>query len=192
MAMRKRAMVVVPGLLALSVTVLTACTSQGTIPGPGPRAGSAPTPGGVSASASSDQPTGPAPTSGAVATDESLPTASTGDSTAPSQEPSAVLASSLDKLNELWTDPGCKMALAGFGKFMYATLASPEQGIAAIPAALPQIRAGAGATRNPNAAQAMRKMVTDMQAMADAAKAGQTPDKGPVRNDWQILGNSCS
>lgn len=106
-------------------------------------------------------------------------------------DPSA-LASSLKKLNDLWTDPGCKIGLRGFGNYMTASLESPAKGDAAIPGAIRDLRAGATTSKRPDATLAMNNMAKDLQAMADAAKAGQTPDRGKLRNDWTIMGNACT
>ena len=102
------------------------------------------------------------------------------------------LASSLKKLNQLWADQGCKTALAGFGSYVSAYQTNKLQAVAAIPGAVQQIRAGAQQTRVPEAADAMNKMATDLQTMVDQAKQGQSPNKGPVQNDFQVMGNTCA
>jgi hypothetical protein len=199
MTVRLRASVI-PGL-ALSALALAGCASQGTIGtggtgaagaagGPLPGAGSSTSAGGTSAGATG---TG-APSS--ASTESSAPSAPASSSPAApsspsSQDPSA-LASSLKTLNSLWTDPGCKTALAGFSTYLYAQEQGPAQGIAAIPGAVPKIRAGAQQTKKPAAAQPMNKMVTDLLAMYSQAQEGKTPDKGPVKQDFQVMGNICS
>ena len=35
-------------------------------------------------------------------------------------------------------------------------------------------------------------MASDMQAMFSQAQQGRTPDKGPTKNDFQVMGNVCS
>ncbi|NUR29721.1 MAG: hypothetical protein HOV83_28380 [Catenulispora sp.] len=106
-------------------------------------------------------------------------------------DPSA-LASSLKKLNDLWTDPGCKIGLRGFGAYMTASLDSPAKGNDAIPGAIRDLRAGATTSKRPDATLAMNNMAKDLQTMSDAFKAGQTPDRGKLRNDWTIMGNACT
>ena len=198
MTVRLRASVI-PGVLALSVLALSACTSQGTI-GANASGGSVPgttgtagTTGGSTSAASTSAAT-PAATGtdapSSAATDSAAPTSSS-QAAPTSQDPSA-LASSLKTLNQLWKDPGCKIALDGFSTYLYAQQAGPAQGIAAIPDAVPKIRAGAQQTKKPDAAQAMNKLAADLLAMSSAAQQGKTPDKGPVRTDWQIMGNVCS
>jgi len=102
------------------------------------------------------------------------------------------LADSLKKLNELWTDPGCKLGLHGFGNYLTAAQQSAAKGNAAIPGAITDLKAGARATKRQAAAQAMTNMAKDLQVMADAAKAGKPQDKGPLKNDWAIMGNACT
>jgi hypothetical protein len=181
MTVRLRASVV-PGLLALTGLSLTACASQGTIGAAGGSGGTVPSSTSGSSAPSSIS-TGPVST-GSVSTGSSVPTASS------SGNPSD-LASSLKKLNSLWADQGCKTALAGFGSYVSAYQTNKLQAVAAIPGAVQQIRAGAQQTRVPAAAQAMNKMATDLQAVFDQAKQGQTPNNGPVQTDFQVMGNAC-
>ena len=191
MTVRLRASVI-PGLLALTALSLTACASQGTI-GAGADGGTVPGTGGS-----------PSPGANGSATGSSAPSSASTGSSAPntpatgptpggsgSQDPSA-LASSFKTLTKLWTDQGCKTALAGFSDYVTAEEQGEVRGVAAIPGAQQKIRAGAQQTKLPQAAQAMTKMAADMQAMFDQAKQGQTPDKGPVGTDFQIMGNVCS
>lgn len=185
MTVRRRASVI-PGLLALTGLSLTACASSGTIGAgaaggsvPGTAGSSSPAVGGSSTAGSS------APSSGG--TDSSATASSSASS---SQNPSD-LASSLKKLNSLWADQGCKTALAGFGSYVSAYQTNKPQAVAAIPGAVRQIRAGAQQTKLPAAAEAMNKMATDLQTVFDQAKQGQSPNNGPVQNDFQIMGNTC-
>jgi len=181
MTVRLRASVI-PGLLALTGLSLTACASSGTI-GAGAAGGSVPGTAGSSSPAVGNSSTAgsSAPSSGG--TDSSATASST-------QNPSD-LASSLKKLNSLWADQGCKTALAGFGSYVSAYQTNKLQAVAAIPGAVQQIRAGAQQTKLPAAAQAMNKMATDLQAGFDQAKQGQSPNNGPVQNDFQVMGNTC-
>jgi hypothetical protein len=186
MTVRLRASVI-PGLLALtglSLTglSLTACASQGTI-------GAA-----TSSPAGNTSSTGGSSTPSSSSTASSAPTAPASGSSpaAPSSQDPSALASSLKALNSLWTDQGCKTALAGFSDYLYAEQTSELQGVAAIPGAIQKIRAGAQQTQKPQAAQAMNKMASDLQTMFGQAQQGQTPDKGPVKNDFQVMGNVCS
>lgn len=194
MTVRLRASVI-PGMLILTALALTGCTSQGTI---GAGADGGPLPGG----ATSSRATGTSGTSGAStsASGTSAPSSTNTDSasssapassSASSADPSA-LASSLKTLNKLWTDPGCKTALAGFSDYLYALQQGQAQAIAAIPGAAAKIHQGSQQTAKPQAAVQMNKAVTDLQAMAAAAKQGQTPDKGPVKVDFQNMGSICS
>ena len=190
---------VTPGVIsgaALSALALalTGCSSQGTIGTSAPGAAGGPLPG-----AASPTPAGPTSaasgtgTPSSASTDSSASSASAGSSaTAPSSQDPSALASSLKTLNTLWTDVGCKTALAGFSTYLYAQQQGPAQGIAAIPGALPKIRAGAQQTKKPGAAQAITKMAADLQAEYSQAQQGKTPDKGPVKQDFQIMGNICS
>jgi hypothetical protein len=194
MTVRLRASVI-PGMLALSASALTACTSQGTIgagASGGPIAGTsgASTPAANSSADTSAVIGTSAPSSAATDSPASAPASSS--QAAPSSEDPSALASSLKTLNQLWKDPGCKIALDGFSTYLYAQQAGPAQGIAAIPNAVPKIRAGAQQTKKPDAAQAMNKLAADLLTMYSAAQEGKTPDKGPVRTDWQIMGNVCS
>ena len=192
MTVRLRASVI-PGLLALTALWLTACASQGAIAAGGAEGSVPGTAGSSSPATGSSAPSSGVPSSGG--TDSSAPASSpdTGSSagTPTSEDPSA-LASSLKTLDSLWTDQGCKTALAGFSDYLYAQQASPAQGTAAIPGAVQKIRTGAQQTKRPQAAQAMNKMASDMLAMASQAQQGKTPDKGPVKNDFQIMGTVCS
>jgi hypothetical protein len=193
MAVRSRANVM-QGMLALGALgvglslSLTACSSDGTV-GPAAAGGSSPlavkssTP---VADSSTSTSAAPAPTS----TDSAAPATSSATSS-PSQDPSA-LASSLKTLNQLWTDQGCKTALSGFSDYLYAQERGPAQGIAAIPTAVPKIRAGAQQTKKPQAADAMNKLAADLLTMYTQAQEGHSPDKGPVRSDWQHMGDFCS
>jgi hypothetical protein len=95
-------------------------------------------------------------------------------------------------LNQDWTDQGCKTVLAGFSGYLFASQKGQAQGVAAIPAAVQKIHIGAQQTGKRDAAPEMNKMAGDLQAMYAEAKAGQTPNKGPLRADWQIVGNMCS
>ncbi|MEY9858776.1 hypothetical protein ABH935_004399 [Catenulispora sp. GAS73] len=191
MTVRLRASVI-PGL-ALSALALAGCASQGTIGTSAAGAAGGSLPGAASST----------PAGGTSATGTSAPSSASTDSSAPSapasssqaapssQDPSA-LASSLKTLNSLWTDPGCKTALAGFSTFLYAQEQGQAQGIAAIPGALPKIRAGAQQTKKPGASQPINKLAADLQTMYSQAQQGKTPDKGPVKQDFQIMGNICS
>ena len=195
MTVRLRASVI-PGLAA-SASVLTlalaGCASQGTIGTSAAGAAGGPLPGAASSTpAGNSSATGTSAPSSA-STDSSAPSApaSSAPAAPSSQDPSA-LASSLKTLNTLWTDPGCKTALAGFSTYLYAQEQGPAQGIAAIPGALPKIRAGAQQTKKPAATQPITKLATDLQTMYSQAQQGKTPDRGPVKQDFQIMGNICS
>ena len=190
MAVRLRASVI-PGMLALTASSLTACASSGTL-GASASGGTQP-PGTAKPSApatTSTPSTDTTPASGG--TDSSAPAPTASSATAPtSQDPSA-LASSLKTLNQLWTDQGCKNGLAGFSIYLYAQEQGPAQGIASIPTAIPKIRAGAQQTKKPEAAQAMNKLAADLLTVYTQAQQGQTPDKGPIRSDFQHMGDACS
>ncbi|WP_194897599.1 hypothetical protein [Catenulispora pinisilvae] len=186
---------VIPGLLALTALALTACSSQGTIgasasggtTAPGTAGSSAPAPstsGGAPSSADTGAPTG-------GGTDTAAPSTPAGGSS-PSTESSAALASSIKNLNDTWTDPGCKTALAGFSSYLFAQQAGLLQGVAALPGAIQQVRAGSSQTRKPQAAVAMNRMVNDMTAMQNQAKQGQKPSQGPLKSDFQTMGAVCS
>ena len=186
MTVRLRASVI-PGLLALTGLSLTACASQGTIGAAGGSGGTVPSSSGGSgapSSVSTGSVTTGSDSTGSPGTDSSTPTSSS------SENPSD-LASSLKKLNSLWADQGCKTALAGFGSYVSAYQTNKLQAVAAIPAAVQQIRAGAQQTRVPAAADAMNKMATDLQTVFDQAKQGQSPNNGPVQNDFQVMGDTC-
>ena len=192
MTVRLRASVI-PGLLALTALSLTACASQGTIGAGSPDGGPLPGAGSSSPSGNTASATG-GDTPSSAGTDSSAPSsADTASSPAASgsQDPSA-LASSLKTLNSLWTDQGCKIALAGFGDYVSAEQANVLQGVAAIPAAEAKIRTGAQQTRKPGAADAMNKLADDLQTIFEQAKQGKTPNNGPVRTDFQVMGNVCS
>jgi hypothetical protein len=192
MTVRLRASVI-PGSLTLTALGLTACASSGTVVANA--SGGTRPPGTASSSAAANTATGtassdPAPPSGSTST----PPAAPGDSsaTAPtSQDPSA-LASSLKTLNQLWTDQGCKTGLAGFSIYLYAQEQGSAQGIASIPNAIPKIREGAQQTKKPEAAQAMNKLAADLLTVYTQAQQGQTPNKGPIRSDFQHMGDVCS
>jgi hypothetical protein len=183
MTVRLRASVI-PGLLALTGFSLTACASQGTIGAAGGSVPSSASGSGAPSSASTGSASTGSASTGSTSTDSSAPTASS------SGNPSD-LASSLKKLNSLWADQGCKTALAGFGSYVSAYQTNKLQAVAAIPAAVQQIRAGAQQTRVPAAADAMNKMATDLQTVFDQAKQGQSPNNGPVQNDFQVMGDTC-
>lgn len=176
MTVRLRASVI-PGLLALTALPLTACASQGTI--------------GASASGPTSTADSGVPSSGG--TDSSAPSdpAAGSFSASVTQDPSA-LASSLKKLDSLWTDQGCKIALAGFGDYVTASQTGTQQGVAAIPGAEAKIRTGAQQTKKPEAAVEMNKMAADLQTIYTQAQAGQTPANGPLKSDFQVMGNVCS
>ena len=179
---------VIPGLLALTALSLTACASQGTI---GASASGGSLPGTAGSSSPGTNPSSGAPSS--ASTDSPAPDTATGSSpAAPSSEDPSALASSLKTLNQLWTDQGCKTALSGFSDYLFAQQTGELQGVAAIPGAEQKIHAGAQQTKKPGAADVMNKMVTDLQTMFTQAQHGQTPDKGPVKNDFQVMGNVCS
>jgi hypothetical protein len=192
----------VPGLLALTaLTALTApalagCTSQGTI-GASPAGGLGTGSSSASNPASASGSTSAGATASADATGTSAPTGPTtpaggsSPATPASQDPSA-LASSLKVLNRLWTDQGCKTVLAGFSDYLFASQKGQAQGDAAIPAAVRKIRVGAAQTAKPGAGPQMIKMADDLQALHTEAQHGQTPDKGPLRGQWQIVGDMCS
>lgn len=182
MTVRPRASVI-PGLLALTGLALTACASQGTIGAAGGSGGTAPSSISTGSIGTGSASTGSAST-GSASTGSSAPAVSG------SQNPSD-LASSLKKLNSLWADQGCKTALAGFGSYVSAYQTNKPQAVAAIPDSVRQIRAGAQQTRVPEAANAMTKMATDLQAVFDQAKQGRTPNNGPVQTDFQVMGNAC-
>ncbi|GAA1960723.1 hypothetical protein [Catenulispora subtropica] len=188
------AAVCVSGTLALGIA---GCASEGVVGGGAPGNSlslpgtSAPTGPGSSGASASGRPSDSAPSSNPGATTpESSSAAAPSSSSAQPADPSA-LASSLKKLDELWTDPGCKLGLRGFGNYLTAAQESPAKGDDAIPAAIRDLRAGATSSKRPDATLAMNNMTKDLQAMADAAKAGQTPDKGKLSTDWQIMGNAC-
>ena len=194
MTVRLRASVI-PGL-ALSALALAGCASQGTIGTSAAGAAGGPLPG--AANSPSSTPAGNSSATGTSApssasTGSSAPSAPASSSpAAPSSQDPSALASSLKTLNTLWTDPGCKTALAGFSTYLYAQEQGPAQGIAAIPGALPKIRAGAQQTKKPGAALPINKLAADLQTMYSQAQQGKTPDKGPVKQDFQIMGNICS
>jgi hypothetical protein len=188
------AMVAVCVLGALTLGV-AGCASEGVVGGGAPSSGlslpgtsepsgskNAPSSSGSSAPSASGQP------SGSAASPNSSGSAPSSGGTG---DPSA-LASSLKKLNELWTDPGCKIGLRGFGNYMTASLESPAKGNDAIPGAIRDLRAGATTSKRPDATLSMNNMAKDLQAISDAAKAGQSPDRGKLRNDWTIMGNACT
>ena len=183
------------GTLALGVA---GCASDGVVGGGAPRNAlpttSAPTASGSSGSGpSASQPSDSAspPSSPGATTPASASATGSASSSAGPVDPSA-LASSLKRLGDLWTDPGCKTGLRGFGNYLTAAQTSAAKGNDAIPGAIRDLRAGAGASKRPDATKAMNDMTKDLQTIADAAKAGQTADKGKLRNDWQIMGNACS
>ena len=186
MTVRLRASVI-PGLLALTGLSLAACASTGTIGAAGGSGGTAPSSAGGSSTSSASS-SGSAPSS--TSTDSSAPATDSSGTPSSSQNPSD-LASSLKKLNSLWADQGCKTALAGFGSYVSAYQTNKLQAVAAIPGAVQQIRAGAQQTKIPTAAEAMNKMATDLQTVFDQAKQGQSPNNGPVQNDFQVMGNAC-
>lgn len=201
MTVRLRASVI-PGLLALSALALTACSSQGTIGAGASGGGPVPGPATSSASAASSTASSPANPSASTGGTSAPSSVSTGSSAPPNpvssshsapstQDPSA-LASSFKTLDQLWKDQGCKTALGGFSDYVLAEQKGDLQGVAAIPGAVQKIHVGAQQTRKPGAALEMNKMATDMQAMFTQAQHGQTPNKGPVSNDFQIMGNICS
>lgn len=186
------ALAAVSGVLALGVA---GCASQGVINGAGgdsgtpkaPASSGPATPGSSSASASSPAP----PQSPASSSTTTSAAPATGGPTSSAGADPADLAAALQKLNTLWKDPGCKLGLRGFGNYMTALQTSPDKGASTIPGAIRDLRAGAGATKRPNAAKAMNDMAKDLQGIADATKAGKPVDRGPLRNDWTIMGNSC-
>ncbi|NUR62458.1 MAG: hypothetical protein HOV87_27945 [Catenulispora sp.] len=189
------ALAAVSGVLALGVA---GCASEGVIGASGATGGTlkAPASSGPTAPAStastagsSSAPPTSAPASSAAGTTSAAPPTSAPTSSAGSNP--ADLTAALQKLNTLWKDPGCKLGLHGFGSYMTAFQTSPDKGAAAIPGAIHDLRAGAGATKRPNAAKAMTDMAKDLQGIADATKAGKPVDRGPLRNDWTIMGNSC-
>lgn len=195
MTVRLRASVI-PGMLTLTALGLTACASSGTV-GAAASGGTQP-PGTASSSqatnAASATDTGtassdPAPPSGSASTPPDAPADSTITASV-SQDPSA-LASSLKTLNQLWTDQGCKTGLAGFSIYLYAQEQGPAQAIASIPNAIPKIRQGAQQTRKPAAAQDMNKLAADLLTVYTQAQQGQTPNKGPIRSDFQHMGDDC-
>ena len=194
MTVRQRASVI-PGLaLGAAALALAGCASQGTIGtgAAGAAVGPLPGPASSTAAGTSSAATGTdAPTS--TSTDSPAPGTPTSSAAASSNSPDpSAMASSLKALNDLWTDPGCKTALAGFSIYINALEQGPAQGIAAIPAAVPKIRAGAQQTKKPGAAVQMNKMAADLLTMYTQAQQGKTPDKGPVKTDFQIMGNICS
>jgi hypothetical protein len=191
MTVRPRACVI-PGLLALSALTMTGCASSGTI---GAAAAGGQLPGSVGSSTA-------IPPSTSAATGTSVPSSAGTDSSAPpapatsapaspTSQDSSALASSLKTLNDIWKDKGCKTALAGFSDYLYAQQASAAQGLAAIPGAVQKIRVGAQQTTAPGAAQVMNTMAADMLTMYSQGQQGKTPDKGPVKNDFQTMGNVC-
>lgn len=190
MTVRLRASVI-PGTLALTALSLTACASQGTI-GAGTAGGTVSSAPGTSGAPGSTSASGSgAPSSGA--TDSAPSSPDTGSSSAaPSSDDPSALASSLKALNQLWTDQGCKNALAGFSDYLYALQKGQAQGVAAIPGAVQKIRQAASQTKKPHATEAITKLADDLQAMSTQAQHGQTPDKGPVKTDFQIMGTVCS
>jgi hypothetical protein len=182
------ALAAVTGVLALGVA---GCASQGVVGASGSPAGTpkAPASSGPAASGS-----GSAPQSSAPASSSGGPTSAAPASSAPASSDAANaadLTAALQKLNTLWKDPGCKLGLHGFGDYMTAFETSPDKGNSAIPGAIHDLRAGAGATKRPDAAKAMSDMAKDLQGIADATKAGKPVDRGPLRNDWTIMGNTC-
>lgn len=187
----------VTGALALGVA---GCASQGVIGAAsgGPNQGkNVSGTGSPSAPGSSAGPADPSAVTGTALSSSAPPSSkpsSSPKSSASSANPSDAkeLAESLKKLNELWTDPGCKLGLHGFGNYLTAAQQSAAKGNAAIPGAITDLKAGARATKRQAAAQAMTNMAKDLQAMADAAKAGKPQDKGPLKNDWSIMGNACT
>ncbi|MEY9891508.1 hypothetical protein ABIA35_005488 [Catenulispora sp. MAP12-49] len=188
---------VIPGLLALTALSLAACASQGTI-GAGTAGGTVPGTGNStsasgSANGSSTGGTGGTSAPSSADTGSSAPSAATGSSpAAPSSQDPSVLASSLKELNSTWTDQGCKTALAGFGDYVTAQQKSVLQAVATIPASVQKIHIGAQQTKKPGAADAMNKLATDMQTIFTQAQQGQTPNNGPVKSDFQVMGNICS
>jgi hypothetical protein len=187
----------VPGTLALTVLVLTGCTSQGTVGagaagGPGSPSTSNPASASGSTSASGPASTSGTPSGGDKGTAAPTTPATGSSPAAPSSQDPSALASSLKVLNQLWTDPGCKTMLSGFSDYLYASQKGQAQGDAAIPAAVKKIRLGAQQTKRPGAAQEMNKMAGDLLAMHTEAQQGKTPNKGPLHADWQIAGNECS
>ncbi|MFL6110459.1 MAG: hypothetical protein ACJ786_03790 [Catenulispora sp.] len=181
----RTATMAVAGAVAL-VLASAGCASEGTVGAAGKPSGAV----GVSVSA---PPTSSVSSATPTAASGTTPT-SAGSTPSPSGSPAdpSALASSLKKLGDLWTDPGCKVGLRGFGTYLTAAQESPAKADATIPGAIQGLRSGAQATRRPDAAQAMGNMAKDLQTIADADKAGKTADKGPLRNDWQIMGNACS
>jgi hypothetical protein len=188
---------VIPGLLALTALSLAACASQGTI-GAGTAGGTVPGTGNStsasgSANGSSTGGNGGTSAPSSADTGSSAPSAATGSSpAAPSSQDPSALASSLKELNSTWTDQGCKTALAGFGDYVTAQQKSVLQAVATIPASVQKIHIGAQQTKKPGAADAMNKLATDMQAIFTQAQQGQTPNNGPVKSDFQVMGNICS
>ncbi|MBW8805167.1 MAG: hypothetical protein JF587_15175 [Catenulisporales bacterium] len=184
MSARFRAQTAAVAVAAAFALGSAGCASEGTV-----GAGGKPS----SAVSVSKPPTGSAP-SGTPTASSGTTTTSAGSKPSSSASPAdpSALASSLKKLNDLWTDPGCKAGLHGFADYLTAAQESPAKADAAIPGAIRGLRSGAQSTHRPDAAQAMSNMAKDLQAMADADKAGKTADKGPLRNDWQVMGNACS
>jgi hypothetical protein len=189
---------VIPGLLALTTAALTGCASQGTVGASAAGGSTPPGPAGTSTPApntSGSTPTGgtstPTSTSTGGSTDTAAPSTPAGGSS-PSSESSAALASSIKSLQDTWTDPGCKTALAGFSTYLFAQQAGLLQGVAALPNAIQQIKAGSTQTKKPQASQAMNRMANDMTSMLGQAKQGQTPSQGPLKSDFQEMGTICS
>ncbi|MBS2537479.1 hypothetical protein KGQ20_32465 [Catenulispora sp. NF23] len=180
---------VIPGLLASTALALTACASQGTIAASA--SGGTTAPGTSGSSTPAPATSGGAPGSVGGSQDSAAPSTPAGGSS-PSTESSAALASSIKSLNDTWTDPGCKTALAGFSGYLFAQQAGLLQGVAALPGAIQQVRAGSSQTRKPQAAVAMNRMVNDMTAMQNQAKQGQKPSPGPLKSDFQTMGTVCS
>ena len=75
---------------------------------------------------------------------------------------------------------------------MTAQQKSVLQAVATIPASVQKIHIGAQQTKKPGAADAMNKLATDMQTIFTQAQQGQTPNNGPVKSDFQVMGNICS
>ncbi|MFD0631412.1 hypothetical protein ACFQ9X_07000 [Catenulispora yoronensis] len=132
-----------------------------------------------------------APGSAAATTAPETPISDPSTSTSATADPSA-LASSLKSLSDLWTDPGCKIGLRGFGAYLTASEQSTAKGDAVIPTAITDLRAGASASKRLAATQAMTAMAKDLQDIAAADKAGTTADRGKLRRDWQIMGTACT
>ncbi|NUP50685.1 MAG: hypothetical protein HOW97_25740 [Catenulispora sp.] len=178
----------VSGMLALGVA---GCASEGVIGAAGQTSSAQSPPGTALGSVPGTSPASASTQSSAPASHTASTSPATGQTSSPGGANPTDLASSLQKLNTLWKDPGCRLGLHGFGAYVTALQQSPAKGDAAIPGAIHDLRAGAGATKRPIAGKAMTDMAKDLQTIADATKAGKTPDRGPLRNDWTIMGNSC-